>query len=42
MRFGFVCSEMKVTEEELRKHRVHQQYWDFCAHLLIPLEKCRK
>ncbi|CAG8619850.1 9334_t:CDS:2 [Ambispora gerdemannii] len=31
----------KVTQEELEKHRVPLAWRDTCAHLLIPLNKCR-
>ena len=32
---------MQVSVEELEKNRIHPKYWDYCAHLLIPLNKCR-
>ena len=32
---------MKVTEAELEKHQIPNYQRDYCAHLLIPLNKCR-
>jgi NADH dehydrogenase (ubiquinone) 1 beta subcomplex subunit 7 len=32
---------MKVTQQELNDARIPLAYRDFCAHLLIPLNKCR-
>lgn len=34
--------EMKVTEEELAEAKVPVNLRDYCAHLFIPLVKCRK
>ena len=34
-------SVMQATVEELEKNRINPKYWDFCAHLLITLNKCR-
>ena len=34
--------EMKVTKEEMDKHRLDHSFRDFCAHLLIPLNTCRR
>ncbi|KAL2611716.1 hypothetical protein R1flu_023408 [Riccia fluitans] len=34
--------EMKATQEEMVKERVPLGYRDFCAHLLIPLNRCRR
>lgn len=33
---------MQVSAEELRKNHVPLAYRDVCAHLLIPLNKCRE
>jgi len=33
---------MKVTIEECRKELVPTGFRDYCAHLLIPLNRCRK
>ena len=33
---------MKVTEEELAEAKVPLNLRDYCAHLFIPLMKCRK
>jgi len=33
--------EPKIGIEELRKENVAQAYRDFCAHLLVPLNRCR-
>jgi len=33
--------EMKVTLEELEKYQIAPHHRDYCAHLLIPLNKCR-
>ncbi|KAI7869370.1 NADH-ubiquinone oxidoreductase B18 subunit family protein [Spinellus fusiger] len=33
--------EMKVSQEEMKKARIPLEYRDYCAHLLIPLNKCR-
>lgn len=35
-------TEMKATHEEMRAARLPISYRDYCAHLLIPLNKCRK
>lgn len=35
-------AEMKVTEEQMKAARLDVSYRDYCAHLLIPLNKCRK
>lgn len=32
---------MPVSHEELRKEKVPIAFRDYCAHLLIPLNKCR-
>ena len=32
---------MKVTWEEMSEARVPLEFRDYCAHLLIPLNKCR-
>ncbi len=37
-----VCTvEMQVTEEEMAEARVPLNLRDYCAHLYIPLMKCR-
>jgi NADH-ubiquinone oxidoreductase B18 subunit (NDUFB7) len=33
--------EMQVTQTELEAMRIPREYRDTCAHLLIPLNKCR-
>eukprot|EP00966_Prymnesium_polylepis_P182561 4229809-Prymnesium_polylepis.1 len=33
---------MKVTREEMKAARIPLQWRDYCAHLLIPLNECRK
>lgn len=33
---------MQVTEEELAEAKVPLNLRDYCAHLFIPLMKCRK
>lgn len=33
--------EMQATLEELKAAKIPREYRDFCAHLLIPLNKCR-
>lgn len=33
---------MKATLEELRSAKIDLAYRDFCAHLLIPLNQCRR
>ncbi|RYG55917.1 hypothetical protein EON66_04155 [archaeon] len=33
---------MKVSPEELKAARVDVGYRDYCAHLLVPLNKCRQ
>jgi len=32
---------MKVSDEEMEKYQIQKYYRDYCAHLLIPLNKCR-
>ena len=32
---------MKVTHEEMKAERVPLLFRDYCAHILIPLNKCR-
>eukprot|EP00887_Chlorella_sp_A99_P000197 scaffold13.g197.t1 len=34
--------ELKVTQEEMAKAGLSMVYRDFCAHLLIPLNECRR
>jgi len=33
---------MKVSKEEMKKAGIDLAYRDFCAHLLIPLNECRR
>ena len=33
---------MHALQEELRKEKVFVGHRDFCAHLLVPLNKCRR
>lgn len=33
--------EMKVTAQEMAEAHLPLRYRDYCAHLLIPLNKCR-
>eukprot|EP00297_Palpitomonas_bilix_P023227 CAMPEP_0113881378 /NCGR_PEP_ID=MMETSP0780_2-20120614/8341_1 /TAXON_ID=652834 /ORGANISM="Palpitomonas bilix" /LENGTH=88 /DNA_ID=CAMNT_0000868225 /DNA_START=79 /DNA_END=345 /DNA_ORIENTATION=- /assembly_acc=CAM_ASM_000599 len=33
--------EMKVSQKEMEDAKLDIGYRDFCAHLLIPLNKCR-
>mmetsp|Transcript_10967 Transcript_10967/g.16151 ORF Transcript_10967/g.16151 Transcript_10967/m.16151 type:complete len:84 (-) Transcript_10967:188-439(-) len=33
--------EMKVTQEEMAAARIPLHNRDYCAHMLIPLNKCR-
>ncbi|OZJ03801.1 NADH dehydrogenase [ubiquinone] 1 beta subcomplex subunit 7 [Bifiguratus adelaidae] len=33
--------EMKATQREMSDARIPIEYRDYCAHLLIPLNKCR-
>jgi len=39
---GLGAPEMKVTREEMKAARIPLQWRDYCAHLLIPLNECRK
>ncbi|GBG34761.1 NADH dehydrogenase ubiquinone 1 beta subcomplex subunit 7 [Hondaea fermentalgiana] len=34
--------ELPVDREELRRYQISLANRDFCSHLLIPLEKCRR
>jgi hypothetical protein len=34
--------EMKVTQEQMAEARLDLAYRDYCAHLLIPLNRCRR
>lgn len=36
------ASEMIATREEMRDAKLDIGYRDFCAHLLIPLNECRR
>merc|ERR1719167_1900355 len=33
---------MRVTERELVEHGVPQYWRDYCAHILVPLNSCRR
>ncbi|CAK0786252.1 hypothetical protein CVIRNUC_009465 [Coccomyxa viridis] len=33
---------VRISQEELRKEKVFVGHRDFCAHLLVPLNKCRR
>ena len=35
-------AEMKVTREEMKAARLPLQMRDYCAHILIPLNECRR
>mmetsp|Transcript_5939 Transcript_5939/g.17488 ORF Transcript_5939/g.17488 Transcript_5939/m.17488 type:complete len:81 (+) Transcript_5939:87-329(+) len=35
-------STMKVSKEEMKRAGIDLAYRDFCAHLLIPLNECRR
>jgi NADH dehydrogenase (ubiquinone) 1 beta subcomplex subunit 7 len=32
---------MHVTEAELRACKIPKEQWDFCAHKLLEVEKCK-
>lgn len=34
--------EMVATDEEMKAARLDPQWRDYCAHMLIPLNKCRR
>ena len=34
--------EMKVSQEQMAEARLDLAYRDYCAHLLIPLNRCRR
>lgn len=36
------CAEMKVTREEMKAARIPLVWRDYCAHILIPLNQCRR
>ena len=39
----YQCNQLcHALQEELRKAKVFVGHRDFCAHLLIPLNKCRR
>ncbi|KAI8319799.1 hypothetical protein GQ54DRAFT_299073 [Martensiomyces pterosporus] len=33
--------EMKISSQEMAEARLPLRYRDYCAHLLVPLNKCR-
>lgn len=35
-------SAMQATQKQLSDNKIDLAYRDFCAHLLIPLNECRK
>merc|ERR1711896_122767 len=41
---AFIASarEMKVSQEEMMAENLDPAYRDYCAHLLIPLNQCRR
>lgn len=39
--FNIWLSEMKATQQGMVKSRIPLEYRDYCAHLLMPLNKCR-
>jgi len=36
------ANEMVATQEQMEAAKLPLQYRDFCAHLLIPLNECRR
>merc|ERR1712072_1439503 len=34
--------EMKASQDEMKASKIDPSYRDFCAHLLIPLNECRR
>ena len=34
--------KMQMSEEEMMANRIHPSFRDFCAQLLVPLNKCRR
>ena len=34
--------EMKVTQAQMAEARLDLAYRDYCAHMLIPLNRCRR
>src|SRR5262249_9944229 len=41
-RTSSTAAEMKVTEAEMKAAKLDIAFRDYCAHLLIPLNKCRQ
>ncbi|KAJ2143958.1 hypothetical protein EV180_002166, partial [Coemansia sp. RSA 518] len=37
----FTEPEMKISAEEMASARIPLRYRDYCAHMLVPLNKCR-
>ncbi|KAI9502663.1 hypothetical protein GGI25_003518 [Coemansia spiralis] len=37
----FTEPEMKISAQEMAEARLPLRYRDYCAHLLVPLNKCR-
>ena len=37
-----LAAEMKCTREEMKAARLPLEYRDYCAHILIPLNECRR
>ena len=35
-------AKMIATEQEMKDARIHPAWRDYCAHILIKLNKCRK
>lgn len=38
----YAVSEIPVTAEQLKAARIEIGYRDYCSHLLIPLNQCRR
>eukprot|EP00512_Aurantiochytrium_limacinum_P001862 CAMPEP_0171484632 /NCGR_PEP_ID=MMETSP0958-20121227/108_1 /TAXON_ID=87120 /ORGANISM="Aurantiochytrium limacinum, Strain ATCCMYA-1381" /LENGTH=73 /DNA_ID=CAMNT_0012017353 /DNA_START=57 /DNA_END=278 /DNA_ORIENTATION=- len=34
--------ELPIDREELKRNQIDIAYRDFCSHLLVPLNKCRR
>ena len=39
---GRIPREMKLTEQEMDLAKISRDQRDFCAHLLIPIMRCRR
>ncbi|KAJ2716639.1 hypothetical protein H4R19_000530 [Coemansia spiralis] len=38
---SFTEPEMKISSQEMAEARLPLRYRDYCAHMLVPLNKCR-